>query len=929
MRSDVRPLLNPISLKSNLAIPLQYALSKKKGFIKDLDYSGIEVLAYCIYIPELKWGIVTKMNISEVNMPFYKASLFTLLISIILILVATIIFRRASRTINKKIEDSEENYKRLFEYSAIPIWKEDYSEIKNFFDNLKTSGVTDFRAYFDEHKSQINHLASLIKIVEINQKSVEFFEAESKESVIKNMLFYFNEESLEVFREELIVLAEGGKRFECEMPIRILSGDIKTLDMLLSVVKGYEDTLSNVLVSFIDITERKHNEIILQESREQLSAVFNGVSETLMLLNIQGNILAANETAMNRFNKGAKDFIGKNIFDFIPVQFHEQRRKQILSLITEKKPIKFLDSIYGTIQDVTFYPVFDILGNVRQFVSSALDITEQKMYEDDLIRSREEWIETFDLIPDMITILDKKNKILRANKAATEKLGTSKQNILGSHCFQCVHGKQESPSFCPHAMMLKDGKEHMADFYEENLGMDMLVSVTPIYDKDGNITGSVHIARDITEHKKKERELHKLNRTLDALSRSSQEMTRAKDELPFLNEVCNIIINYCGYMMVWIGYAEDNEEKTVKPVAFSGFEEGYLETLNLTWADTERGNGPTGRAIRTGEMAICKNMLTDPAFEPWRIDAIKRGYASSIVFPLMNNSKTFGAITIYSKEPDSFTDDEIELLSELADDLSYGITSIRSRIAQSEAEEAIKAKNAELVELNATKDKFFNIIAHDMKNPFISLIGASELLYENAAKYDSEKVSKFSKILYDSAKNGFDMLVNLLEWARSQSGSMVFDPEKINLKEMIKKVLSSCIDYACSKKVNLNFDIASNAEAYADKNMLETVLRNLVNNALKFTPKGGDVTVGTKNENGGITISVKDTGIGIKKSDFDKLFRTDIKFSNPGTEHEGGTGLGLLLCKEFIEKHGGNIRVESEEGKGSTFYFTLKNTETV
>jgi PAS domain S-box-containing protein len=806
MRSDIRPNLNPISLKSDLAIPLQYALSKNTGFIKGLDYSGIEVLAYCIYIPELKWGIVTKMNITEVNMPFYKASVFTLLISIILILVATIIFRRASRTINKKIENSEENYWRLFEYSAIPIWKEDYSEIKKHFDQLRSSGVKDFRDYFETHNDEISHLASLIKVVDINQKSVEFFEAESKERVIKNMLFYFNEESLKVFREELIVLAEGGKRFECEMPIRTLSGDIKTLDMHLSVVKGYEDTLSNVLVSFIDITDRKKN-------------------------------------------------------------------------------------------------------------------------EEKLIRSREEWIETFDLIPDMITILDKKNKILRANKAATEKLGTSKKNILGSHCFQCVHGKQESPSFCPHAMMLKDGKEHMADFYEEKLGMDMLVSVTPIYDKDGNITGSVHIARDITEHKKKEKELNKLNRTLDALSRSSQEMTRAKNELLFLNEVCNIIINYCGYMMVWIGYAEDDEEKNVKPVAFSGFEEGYLETLNITWADTERGNGPTGRAIRTGEMAICKNMLTDPAFEPWRIDAIKRGYASSIVFPLMNNSKTFGAITIYSKEPDSFTDDEIELLSELADDLAYGITSIRSRIAQSEAEEALKSKNAELIELNATKDKFFNIIAHDMKNPFISLIGASELLYENAPKYDSEKVSKFAKILYDSAKSGFDMLVNLLEWARSQSGSMVFDPETINLKELIKKVLSNCIDYACSKKVNLNFDIAGNVKVYADKNMLETVLRNLVNNALKFTPKGGDVTVSTKNENGGVVISVKDTGIGIKKSDFDKLFRTDIKFSNPGTEHEGGTGLGLLLCKEFVEKHGGAIWVESEVDKGSTFYFNLKNSE--
>jgi len=476
-------------------------------------------------------------------------------------------------------------------------------------------------------------------------------------------------------------------------------------------------------------------------------------------------------------------------------------------------------------------------------------------------------------------------------------------------------------------MMLKDVEEHIADIHEEKLGMDLLVSVTPIYDSNGKITGSVHIARDITEHKKKEKELHKLNRTLSALGKSSQEMSRAKNESGYLDEVCKIIINDCGHAMVWIGYAEENKEKTVKPVAFSGFEKGYLETLNITWSDTERGKGPTGTAIRTGKPAMCKNMLTDIAFKPWREDAIKRGYASSVVLPLIAKSKTFGAISIYSKEPDSFTNDEVELLSELANDLAYGIVSIRSRIAQKEAEEALKEKNSELVELNATKDKFFKIIAHDMKNPFISLLGASELLYENAHKYDSDKIAKLTKILNDSAKSGYDMLLNLLEWAKSQAGSMIFQPEKINLKELINKNLSNLIEYASGKKINLNFDIASDMQIYADKNMLETILRNLISNALKYTPRGGEVTVSTKKENDSLIILIKDTGVGIEKDDFDKLFRTDIKFSQQGTDHEGGTGLGLLLCKEFVEKHGGKIWVESEVKKGATFYFTLNNPE--
>ncbi|HNX87532.1 MAG TPA: PAS domain S-box protein [Paludibacteraceae bacterium] len=401
------------------------------------------------------------------------------------------------KRIETALKESEENYHRLFEFSAIPIWKEDYSEIKKHFEALKISGVTDFRKYFETHMDEVIHLASLIKVVEINHKSLEFYGAESKEDVIKNMLFYFNEESLNVFREELIALASGEKKFECEMPMRTLSGNVMILDLHLSVVKGFEDTLSNILVSFIDITERKRFENELQE------------------------------------------------------------------------------------------------------------------------------------------------------------------------------------------------------------------------------------------------------------------------------------------------------------------------------------------------------------------------------------------------------------------------------------------KNEELKETNATKDKFFNIIAHDMKNPYISLLGASELLYENAKKYDRDKIITLAKILNDSAKSGYDMLLNMLEWARSQAGSMIFQPEKINLKALIDKGLSNLIEYAGSKKVNLKFDIPDSFQVYADKNMLTSILRNLITNALKFTPEGGDVIVWTKEENRSIIVFIKDTGVGIEKADLSKLFRSDIKYSHPGTNHEGGTGLGLLLCKEFVEKHGGKIWVESQVRKGSVFYFSI------
>ena len=162
---------------------------------------------------------------------------------------------------------------------------------------------------------------------------------------------------------------------------------------------------------------------------------------------------------------------------------------------------------------------------------------------------------------------------------------------------------------------------------------------------------------------------------------------RAQEESAYLNEVCQIVVRDCDHAMVWVGYAEDDETKSVRPVANAGFGKGYLETLKITWADTERGRGPTGIAIRTGQPCLCRNMLTDPAFAPWRAEALKRGYASSMALPLRTDGRILGAITIYAREPDSFTDDEVALLNNLADDTAYGIAALRLRQALRESEE--------------------------------------------------------------------------------------------------------------------------------------------------------------------------------------------------------------------------------------------------
>jgi PAS domain S-box-containing protein len=201
--------------------------------------------------------------------------------------------------------------------------------------------------------------------------------------------------------------------------------------------------------------------------------------------------------------------------------------------------------------------------------------------------------------------------------------------------------------------------------------------------------GNIRLARS-------QEQLLQLNRTLKALSKSSQALMHATEEATYLQEICQIIVQDCGHAMVWIGYAEQDEAKSVRPVAHAGLEEGYLKTLQITWADTQRGRGPTGTAIRTGQPSRCRNVLTDPQFAPWREQALQRGYASSLVLPLLAEGRAFGAITIYSREPDPFARDEEVLLLELAADLAYGIISLRLRAAHARAEQSLRENEQRL-----------------------------------------------------------------------------------------------------------------------------------------------------------------------------------------------------------------------------------------
>jgi len=249
---------------------------------------------------------------------------------------------------------------------------------------------------------------------------------------------------------------------------------------------------------------------------------------------------------------------------------------------------------------------------------------------------------------------------------------------------------------------------------------------------------------------------------------------------------------------------------------------------------------------------------------------------------------------------------------------------IKKRNEQIEKQKiSIEHQNDELKEINATKDRLFSIIAHDLKNPFSGILGFSELMVDSNNDFDREKLIEFASFINSSAQTAFKLLENLLEWANSQTGTINFEPKNYLLSDILIENINLCNHSAQAKNISIAYASADNLMIYADLNMINTILRNLITNAIKFTHKTGSIKINVIQQNDEIIIGVCDNGIGMDEDTKNKLFKIDEKISIIGTEKEKGTGLGLLLCKDFVEKHGGKIWVESELGKGSCFKFTL------
>lgn len=407
----------------------------------------------------------------------------------------------------------------------------------------------------------------------------------------------------------------------------------------------------------------------------------------------------------------------------------------------------------------------------------------------------------------------------------------------------------------------------------------------PIKNDTNDIIGISVFAKNITEQRKLEMlklendEIKKLN---DDLLKTKKE-TEEKEK--FLRTITNVIPGMVGY---WTADLHCNFANKEYYTWFGKMWEEMkgIHIKSLFGEELYNKNLPHIQKALNGKRADFERTLTKPSGEV--------GYTWAHYIPDIESGEVKGFFVLVSD-----------------------ITEVKK--AQLELEKL----NKELKESNITKDKFFSIIAHDLRSPFTGFLGLTKIMIENSPKMTINEIKEISQLLYDSANDLFKLLENLLDWSRMQNGTIEFTRTDCVLKFIVNQVVQLENEFARQKNIELITNIPSDIKIIADSSMLSTIFRNLISNAIKFTNPGGTVSISAEKKDSEIIVSVKDSGIGMSPSLVDKLFKIDEKVSRPGTNDEASTGLGLLLCKDFIQHHDGKIWVDSKEEEGSIFYISL------
>jgi len=675
-----------------------------------------------------------------------------------------------------------------------------------------------------------------------------------------------------------------------------------------------------------DITARKQAEDALRKSLELNQAIIDANPDIIFKVNKQGIILDYHAPDKNRLYVKPEQFLGTNMADVLPPAVSEKIMETIEKILTKDQLVTMEYELSKDGETGYFENRIIPLGK-DEFLSFVRNITDRKLSDQRL---------------------NSNYTLLRiAGKTASFggwNVDLSDNKVTWSDEVSAIHEMPPgySPSFDEALNFYSKESRPVIDKvfhncvsfgipYDEVLqiisgkGNLVWIRVTgePIKEVNGKIVKVYGSFQDITERIKAEETIKKSEEKYRILNELTSEMLLQ----PSLESLYHYIATclhkrFKNTIILYNSIADEKDESKLETIV--GIDNSLLKkAMNIV------GFNPTGKKfkitpeyfeiIKSGKFIEFKNGLGE--FSGGIIpDTIGRtieiiiGIHKIYTIGIWNEQKLLAAIHFITVDKSSIEDISfIETFTHQA-----GIV-IQKKIT----EQSLQESENQLKELNATKDKFFSIIAHDLKSPFNSIIGFSNILTSQIEDKDYEGLEKYAGIIQNSSQHAMDLLMNLLDWSRSQTGRMDFSPVSVKISLLVNEVTELLINTADQKSITIYTEVPANLSAKVDKAMINTILRNLLSNAIKFTNTGGEVVISASQKSHELLICVSDNGIGINQEVIDKLFRIDENHSTMGTNNEEGTGLGLILCKEFVEKHGGKIWVESDVGKGSRFSFTI------
>jgi PAS domain S-box-containing protein len=775
----------PVPFDSNIAEPMRRALSGLSGTLVGPDYRGMSVLAAHEPVAELGQGIVAKIDLSEIRMPFLKAGAVAVSFAILVVMAGAALFLRVSNPIIRRLEQ----HSQQLEETVVALRE---SEEK-------------YRSMMEAMSDPVYICSADFRVTYTNPAMVERTGRDATGEPCYKTIHGLDEKCPWCVHEKV----QQGESVETEI---LSPKDGRFYHVSHSPIFHVDGSISKMTI-LRDITNEKRAQKALRKAHDELE---RRVEERT------GELATANELLRH-------------------------------------------------------------------------EIEVRKRSEEALTESQNRYQELWDNAPVAYHMLDTSGIIKQVNQTEMNMLGYAKDEMVGKPIFDFILPEQRKEAEKRFRLKLEGEQVPKRDdrIYVKKDGSNIYVSIDDRleYDSDGKLLGVRTTMVDVSERKKAEEALRRANRALKVLSDCNEAVIRAREESEFMKEVCRIIVEDGGYRLAWVGFAEQDDAKTVRPVGQWGFENGYLDAVNITWADTERGRGPTGTAIRTMRPSVTRDIMTEPSFAPWRAAAIKRGYASSISVPLISDGRSIGALNIYAEEPDALDTEEVNLLSNLADDLSYGLMALRAKVE-------LEGLSSRLLEVQESERKRIGRELHDSTGQSLAA-----LKFGLESALDSIRQGAIGESIEALAA-----LIPLVQLASDEVRRIHTDlrPSLLDDLGIIATISWFCREF---ERLYLGIQIEKQIQAKEEdvpetlKIVIFRVLQEALNNISKYA-KADLVRIDLKKEKDKIEFSIRDNGQGF-----------DVEAVQRG---KGSTeGFGLTNMRERVQLSGGSFAIESRKGAGT------------